>query len=96
MLVLLDIGSTLQTVGTIALVVIPILLIALGFAVRQGWISKKTADVLKNIAGAATKAIDGQKEKNPAVAKEITAAVVSEVEDKAKLDSFLKELNLNQ
>lgn len=95
-MVLLDAGSTFQVIGTIATILVPILLILLGIAVKKGWISKETADMLRGIATATTKAIESQKEKNPAVAKEITASVVSEVEDKAKLDDFLKELNLNQ
>ena len=95
-MVLLDVGSTFQIIGTVAMILVPILLILLGIAVKKGWISKETADLLRDIAGATTKAIEKQKEKNPVVAKEITAAVVSEVADKAKLDNFLKELNLNQ
>ncbi len=51
---------------------------------------------MKDIAGAATKAIDKLKEKNPEAAKEVTKDVVAEITDKAKLDDFLKELNLNQ
>lgn len=95
-MVLLDVGSTLQTIGAIATILVPILLILLAIAVKKGWISKETADMLRDIAGATTKAIEKQKEKNPIVAKEITTAVVTEVKDKIKLDNFLKELNLNQ
>lgn len=95
-MVLLDVGSTLQTIGVIATILVPILLILLAIAVKKGWISKETADMLRDIAGATTKAIEDQKGKNPVVAKEITTAVVTEVKDKIKLDNFLKELNLNQ
>jgi len=106
-MLLLDTGSSMETVQLVAVIisgiVIPVLGFALAIAVRHGWVNKKTADTLKedlenvkDIAGAATKAIEGQKTKNPEVAKNLTTDVVSEVKDKGKLDDFLKELDLNK
>ena len=95
-MVLLEIGSTLEIIGLICMILTPILGILLALAVKKGWISKETADILRGIATATTKAIENQKEKNPEVAKELTTDVVAEVTDKTKLDDFLKELNLNQ
>lgn len=95
-LLAIDLDSTLQIIGLICMILTPILGILLALAVKKGWISKETADMLRGIATATTKAIENQKAKNPEVAKELTTDVVAEVADKVKLDAFLKELNLNQ
>jgi len=103
---LLEVSSTFETIQIIGIIIssilIPILSIALTIAVRHGWLNKQTAEALgsdlddfKDIAKATTKAIDNQKTKNAEVAKELTADVVASVQDKTKLDTFLKEINLN-
>jgi len=105
-MILLEAG-TLETVQIISLIVsgiaIPILGFALAIAVRHGWLNKKQSDTLQedlkdltSIAKAATTAIEKQKEKNPEVAKDLTTEVVSKVENKEKLDNFLKKIDLNQ